>query len=65
MFTGDANDASFINTSGTLVSAANGGSDTRSIMLVVNGVEFASIAGTNIGRTKLGFWKLLVPNAQR
>ena len=52
MFSGDANDASFINTEGTLVGAANGGS-TLAANAVVNGVEFANIAGTNAGGQNL------------
>ena len=52
MFSGDANDASFISTNGVLVDAANGGS-TLAGPTVVNGVPFNSIAGTNAGGQNL------------
>ncbi|MDB0068295.1 PEP-CTERM sorting domain-containing protein [Akkermansiaceae bacterium] len=49
MFSGDANDASFISTNGVLVDAANGGGTT----VTVNGVLFSGITGTQSGGQNL------------
>lgn len=49
MFSGDADDASFISTNGTLVDAVNGGGTT----VTVNGVEFTGLSGDQSGGQNL------------
>ena len=49
MFSGDANDASFISTNGVLVDAVNGGGTT----VTVNGTEFTGVTGTQAGGQNL------------